>query len=383
MRKVSVAFATLTAVLMLSCTNTEAEKSTDVVDVPGSKLNVAVFQGHGGAETCVWETMAAVGMDTSLKGRLVTTKDIADGVLESMDVLIVPGGGGSRQYLNMGSSGRKAVQEFVRNGGGYVGICAGAYLITDTPGYASLAMSGAEAHDIEHDNRGRGIAKVTLNEEGRALFPQVADRDTLYIMYYEGPVVLPNEESTTTYVSYATMESDVHVEGNAPADMTNGKSFLYIAEYGAGKTASVVGHPEATPGMQWMVSNLVHKVAPREVTPLLADKFIDPDKFGKEILMTDERRQKESAAFNTLLHGDTQKQIETIDWLMSVNSWDAKRWIQGMIFDERAEMRSRVAQWLGWSMYRMYLPDLKVAYEKEQNPEVKEVMKEAIDKLTI
>ena len=68
------------------------------------------------------------------------------------------------------------MQEFVANGGGYVGICAGAYLITETPNYASLAMSGAEAHDIEHDNRGRGIAKVTLTDEGKELFPEVAEQ---------------------------------------------------------------------------------------------------------------------------------------------------------------------------------------------------------------
>lgn len=43
-------------------------------------------------------------------------------------------------------------------------------------------MSGAEAHDIGDDNRGRGIAKVTLTAEGRDTFPEVADQDTLYII---------------------------------------------------------------------------------------------------------------------------------------------------------------------------------------------------------
>lgn len=242
-------------------------------------------------------------------------------------------------------------------------------------------MSGAEAHDIEHDNRGRGIAKVTLNEEGKALFPEVASEDTLFIMYYEGPVVLPNPASETKYVSYATMESDVHVEGNAPANMTNGKSFLYIAQYGKGKTASVVGHPEATPGMQWMISKMVHQVSPRAVEAKLDSKFVDPTKFGQEILMTDTLRQQESDCYQTLLYGDEEAQLQALDWLMQHNSWDGKRWMQGLIFDKRPAMRKAVAEWLGWSLYRMYLPDLQVAHDKESDPEIKAVMAKAIEQL--
>lgn len=372
----------ITALLMLFCIacNTATQQSKEE-NKGTEQLRVAVFQGHGGSETCVWETVAALGMDTSLEVRTLTTKEIAKGDLQNVDVLVVPGGGGSRQWLNMGKAGREAVQAFVTNGGGYVGICAGAYLITDTPNYASLAMSGAEAHDIEHDNRGRGVAKVTLTQEGKELFSEVAEQDTIYIMYYEGPVVLQNPNSSTTYTSYATMESDVHVEGNAPADMTNGKSFLYFAQFGKGKTASVVGHPEATPGMQWMLAKMVHKVAPKEVTPQIDTKYIDPNKFGKEILMTAERRQLESAAFQTFLYGSTEEQLKALEWLMQHNSWDAKRWIQGLIFDTRPEVRQAVASWIGWAIYRTYLPDLQVALQNETDPEVKAALTQAIENL--
>lgn len=348
---------------------------------PNEKIRVAVFKGHGGSETCVWEAVAAVGMDRSLECRTITTSEIARGDLSEVDVLIVPGGGGSTQYLNMGTSGCDAVKTFVRNGGGCIGICAGAYLITETPGYASLAMSGAEAHDIEHDNRGRGIAKVSLTEEGKALFPEVASLDTLYIMYYEGPVVLPREGSDIHYTSYATMESDVHVEGNAPSGMTNGKSFLYISDYGDGKTASVVGHPEATPGMQWMISRLVHKVSPRKVESDLPEKFIDPHKFDREILMTDERRTTESDAYDILLYGSEREQLTTLEWLMTHNSWSAKRWIQGLIFDQNPIVRKAASEWVSWAMYCTYLPDLKVAYDVEQDPDVKATLKSSIDAL--
>ena len=38
------------------------------------------------------------------------------------------GGSGSRQANTIGLAGRENVQRFVKAGGGYVGICAGAYL---------------------------------------------------------------------------------------------------------------------------------------------------------------------------------------------------------------------------------------------------------------
>lgn len=35
------------------------------------------------------------------------------------------------------------------------------HLFYNTPGYASIAINGAQAIEIEHDNRGYGLAKFT------------------------------------------------------------------------------------------------------------------------------------------------------------------------------------------------------------------------------
>lgn len=52
-----------------------------------------------------------------------------------------------------------------------------------------MALNGAQAIDIEHDNRGHGLSKFTLNEEGKKIFPELSSRDTCYVIYYEGPVL--------------------------------------------------------------------------------------------------------------------------------------------------------------------------------------------------
>ena len=106
-----------------------------------------------------------------------------------------------------------------------------------------------QAINIEHDNRGHRLAKFTLNEEGKRLFPELADCDTSYVIYYEGPVFIKNPSDSINSVTFAIMESDVHEKGNAPAGMTSGKLFFVANRYGEGRIFSSIAHPEGTPDM--------------------------------------------------------------------------------------------------------------------------------------
>jgi len=61
----------------------------------------------------------------------VTGQDIIDGCLENFDILCWPGGDYPSFWNEMGLAGKTAVQDFVHQGGGYLGICAGAYYACD------------------------------------------------------------------------------------------------------------------------------------------------------------------------------------------------------------------------------------------------------------
>ena len=347
------------------------------------KIKVAFFAGHGGAETCVMETEAALKMDSTLDVHKVFSKEIAAGILDQVDVLVFPGGGGSTEYLNLGGTNAEIVKEFVRKGGGVVGICAGAYLLSDTPDYACLRLSSAEAYDIEHDHRGRGISKVTLTDEGKKLFPEAADQDTLFIMYYEGPVIRPIPAlDRTPYETLAVMESDVAVEEGVPSGMTNGKPFLYTNTYGEGKVVAVIGHPEATPGMQWMLPRLVHHASGRDVTHGVPKKFVRPDFFNREILMDKARRDYEEKAYDTYLYGSGEEVIETLDSLMVLNSWSNKRWIQGLLYHSSPAVRKAAISHIGDAFFKMYEADLITLRKTDLPDDVRNALEEAISKLS-
>lgn len=345
-----------------------------------SILKVGVFEGYGGAQTCIWESVASILLDEDMEVSTFTTADIAAGVLDTLDAIIIPGGSGSKQYLNMGAENRKRIVDFVANGGGAVGICAGAYFFSDTPGYACIGINGLQAIDIEHDNRGHGIAKFTLTQAGKKILPEIADRDTSYIMYYEGPVFVAGPTSDIKAETLAIMESDVHEEGNAPANMTNGKPLISINEYGKGRVCSIIAHPEGTPGMAWIIPRMIRWTLNQPIKSY-SEAVVQPSLFEKEILMTQQRLEEEAIQYKQLLHGSPQEKIVALEWLHAHLSWDAKRWIQGLLFDEDPQIRCQAAAYIATTQYLPYLKDLKVATAQEKDPIFQEELQIHHDKL--
>ena len=336
------------------------------------RIRVGVFDGYGGAQTCVWEAVEAVKVDPAMEVETVTPSQIASRALDRLDVLIIPGGGGSRQFLTLGAENHERIRRFIESGKGALGICAGAYLFSNTPGYASLALNGNKAIDIEHDNRGHGVVKFSLTPEGKRLFPELAQRPMNYLVYYEGPVFVDAQDGVR-YDLLALMESDVHEEGDAPANMTNRKPFIVTNGYGKGRIVSVIAHPEATPGMRWMVPRMVRWAARRDFVPY-APQVVRPALFEREILFSKEMLKREAGYFTTLLYGGEGDKIAALDWLQENLSWDAKRWVQGLLYDSSPRVRERAARYVRECEFTMYRSDLETAKRSETDPRAREEM---------
>ena len=63
---------------------------------------------------------------------------------------------------------------------------------------------------------------------------------------------------------------------------------------------------------------------------------------------------KRVVILNISLYGTADEKIAALDWLQSKHSWDAKRWIQGLLFDGDAKVRLRAAQYIADALFALF-----------------------------
>jgi glutamine amidotransferase-like uncharacterized protein len=99
-------------------------------DADLSNVDVAYYNGDG-----AWNVSEIILSNmTEWMGCSFTTvrgQDIRGGCLDDYDVLMWPGGHYPAYWGEVGPEGKAEIQEFVSGGGGYLGICAGAYYAAD------------------------------------------------------------------------------------------------------------------------------------------------------------------------------------------------------------------------------------------------------------
>src|SRR5258707_820421 len=93
----------------------------------GRLVRVALFNDDGAFGLGVPRITEQLAQTNDIKVTKVSGKDIVSGALKDFDVVIFSGGSGSKESAAIGEAGREEVRRFVREGGGYIGICAGAY----------------------------------------------------------------------------------------------------------------------------------------------------------------------------------------------------------------------------------------------------------------
>src|SRR5690606_8209598 len=103
---------------------------------------------------------------------IVTAEDVRQGVLADFEAVVFPGGSASKQGEALGEAGREAVVAFVRSGGGYLGICAGAYLgcssMRPEGSVGRLGLVNAKTKSTKWQ-RGRGRVDLELTDAGRSI----------------------------------------------------------------------------------------------------------------------------------------------------------------------------------------------------------------------
>lgn len=349
---------------------------TNSIESNDSTIHVGVFDKNGDSPDCITDAVEACRIDSGISVRVISAADIMGGAADDIDVFLFPGGSGRSETGSLGLLGQQKIIDMVKGGKGVVGICAGAYILSETPNYPSLALSGAEAIDIEHDHRGHGLVKFSLTEAGKKIFPELSDSAIYYSLYYEGPVLVPATNSKYKYSELATMQSDVHTVAGTPANMTNNRPFVIVTDVEKGKSVSIVGHPEATQGMRWMIPRLVRLVAGKELVSYSAN-VMRPAIHTKEILFTDSLLAKQDEAFGMLIKSKEEK-LAALQAIVDMRAWSAKKYIPQMVRDSNFEVRLLAAKLTVELERTDAIPDLQAAVTTETNPAQKQQLQEQL-----
>jgi len=184
-------------------------------------------------------------------------QEILDNDLSRFDIIAFTGGSGSKQAVSLGKDGLAKVKNYIKDGGKYLGICAGAYLATTGFDW-SLGVINVETVSQDEWKRGEGLVKVTLTNEGRELFPSFPG--SFEIEYRNGPILKKsNINSLGDYTVLALYTSEISQNRVTPGVMENTPAIL-MSSYGKGKVFIIGSHFEYTPGLENFIPEIVSRL---------------------------------------------------------------------------------------------------------------------------
>ena len=246
-------------------------KSNILLPAESKELRIAVYDADGVGGN------GPRNLDRILRGmpaamaRRVGAEDIREGELAQFDVVIFPGGSGSKQAAALDAKGRAVVQAFVKKGGGYLGICAGSYLAAANYSW-SLGISNhktfCETIDLPKIGRKsmwyRGpsaTVKMELTEAGRTILG--AKSGVFDVRYQNGPIMSPmGVKGLGAFRTLANFRSEVSRYEPQKGTMVNTPAII-AGEFGKGRVLSISPHPESSTALHTLVANGIRWVGRR------------------------------------------------------------------------------------------------------------------------
>ncbi|MHC2994694.1 MAG: hypothetical protein IBV53_04230 [Candidatus Atribacteria bacterium] len=194
---------------------------TDVYSQENKKYKVCLYYGPGGE---LAPDVEYALQELEISYFKLDDEAIKEGELKNCYILIIPGGYTLRLVRGLGKKGLEVIRKFVYNGGGYIGICAGAYLAAER---VEILMKppGLGIIDIKNKRR-RGIGTKKIFLKDHPITKGIGKE--LTIRYQNGPDII------------------IRGEAEEVAYYKNGTTAIATASYGIGKVIIFSPHPEGS-----------------------------------------------------------------------------------------------------------------------------------------
>lgn len=224
-------------------------------------FRLAIYKGKGSGAGGITNTANRAKLIPGARVTILTGEQIAGGALTNaaFDAVAFTGGSGSGQSAGIGEQGLENVRKFVENGGGYLGICAGAYLATS--GYSwSLGIINAKTVSPKW-RRGQGYLDLEVASDGLPITGDV--KGVFKCRYANGPIVKPaGVPGLPEYKVAAWFRSEISLNGTPEGVQVNSPAALY-STYGKGRVFILSPHPENTAGLENFVPRALQWITAR------------------------------------------------------------------------------------------------------------------------
>ena len=235
MAVVPVALATVFSAT--SCASTD-NAAKPVAEQPSARLNVALYLDAGSAGNGVFHWIRLISHSPQLELHGVTGEDVRAGKLEGMDVLVMPGGSSSRQYMSLKEEGARKVREFVRSGGSYFGTCAGLACTLNDPKRLKLLPFTRKPKS----GGATAIIMVEFPEAGAKALDIAPGR--YKVRYSGGPIPIPGKAIGDGSGEILAVYRNTVSYFNQPEGNFFGEAAAIFGQLGKGKVFATGFHPE-------------------------------------------------------------------------------------------------------------------------------------------
>ena len=235
-----------------------------------SKIKVGFYIENGSLGCGVLYWARILHFSPQLEVTMVNGKDIRNGKLKDLDLLMVPGGSSSKQCKAMGEAGMAEIRRFVAEGGAYLGVCAGYH----------CALRGKERIGLftyrrrENGYGGLAALRVELTEKAEKVLG--IPKGNYNVRYSHGPIVRSAPDTAPSDVEAKTevigfYRGTVSPAGSRGIDFFGAPAVLF-GTYGKGKVVATSCHPESRTASWPIALGCVYAATGVKPTPRLPVK---------------------------------------------------------------------------------------------------------------
>lgn len=329
------------------------------VELNKETIAVGIFKATGYDYPYIEYIAEAINIDGGIVYVTLTEADLLKTKLENIDVLIFPAMQKGQKMDKLDDEVAEIIHGFVtEKGKGAISICNGGEILTKSKKYQSLNLVNVELTENMYTEINAGIIRIGLTEEGKKMFPELNEFESVTVDYHYGPEI-----------KLLDTVSDIQILANAVSE--EAFPVMIKAMCGNGKLVMANIHPEITPGMRWMVPRMVRWAFNKENVYYNRNVF-HPNFYDKELSLNDGTNKEIEALLLKLDDSKKDEVIAAIDELQAIYPIAAAEKVRSLLVKKNDDIKLRAAKFLVDIEYTIALEDFNKLIKSERSKKVKE-----------